>query len=174
MELSKGSKKEDQQKPSGKSGIDSEREGKIIKSGKPKSIIQRKKDIGVEIANLKADLEEVLDKARKKIIKGQASENTIKKFQRDAIEIAAILDSKINLLNLYKEMGKNEEEVRRNESKSSKIKDLTNKINQATSSQGGTTGAAQKTIQDAFSGTPNSSKIDKATSDLDSLVIAIL
>jgi hypothetical protein len=89
-ELSKSSKKEDQPKPSGKSGIDSEREGKIIKSGKPKSIIQRKKDIGVEIANLKADLEEVLDKARKKIIKGQASENTIKKFQRDAIEIAAI------------------------------------------------------------------------------------
>jgi hypothetical protein len=168
-ELAKGSKKDDKPKSS---GIDSEREGKIIKSGKPKSIIQRKKDIGIEIANLKADLEEVLEKARKKIIKGQASENIIKKFQRDAIEIAVILDSKINLLNLYKEMGKNEEEIRRNASKSSKIKDLTDKINKATSSQGGTSGAAQKTVQDAFSGTPSSSKIDKATSDLDSFSIA--
>lgn len=170
-DLSKDSKKENKPKSS---VIDTESEEKIIKSGKPKSIIQRKKDIGVEIANLKADLEEVLDKARKKILKGQASENAIKKFQRDAIEIATILDSKINLLNLYKEMGKNEEEVRKNASKSSKIKELTNKINQATTSQGGTAGAAQKAMQNAFSGTPNSSKIDKATSDLDSLVIAIL
>ena len=172
-ELSKSSKKEDKGDKPKSSGIDSEREGKIIKSGKPKSIIQRKKDIGIEIANLKADLEEVLEKARKKIIKGQASENIIKKFQRDAIEIAVILDSKINLLNLYKEMGKNEEEIRRNASKSSKIKDLTDKINKATSSQGGTSGAAQKTVQDAFSGTPSSSKIDKATSDLDSFSIVV-
>jgi hypothetical protein len=169
-ELAKGSKKGSKPKSS---GIDPEKEGDIIKSGKPKSIIQRKKDLGVEIANLKADLEEVLAKARKKILKGQASENTIKKFQRDAIEIAAVLDSKINLLSLYKEMGKSEEEVRRNASKSSKIKDLTDKINKATSSQGGTTGAAQKTIQDAFSGTPSSSKIDKAVSDLDSFSIVI-
>jgi hypothetical protein len=172
-ELSKTSKKEDKGDKPKSSGIDSEREGKIIKSGKTKSIIQRKKDIGIEIANLKADLEEVLEKARKKIIKGQASENIIKKFQRDAIEIAVILDSKINLLNLYKEMGKNEEEIRRNASKSSKIKDLTDKINKATSSQGGTAGAAQKTVQDAFTGTPSSSKIDKATSDLDSFSIVV-
>jgi hypothetical protein len=51
--------------------------------------------------------------------------------------------------------------------------DLTDKINKATSSQGGTSGAAQKTVQDAFSGTPSSSKIDKATSDLDSFSIVV-
>lgn len=167
-DLSKVSKTEKKPK---KNTIDAEKEKKTISGGKPKSIIQRKKDLGIEIANLKADLEEILDKARKKVIKGQASEKSMEKFHRDAIEIASVLDSKINLLNLYKEMGKNEEEIRKNSARSSKIKELTNKINQATSSGSGTPGAVQKSVHGAFSGKTNSSKIDKAISDLANVIL---
>ena len=168
QELSKTDSKEAKPKST---GIDAEKEKKTISAGKPKSIIQRKKDLGIEIVNLKADIEEILEKARKKVIKGQASEKSMEKFHRDAIEKATVLDAKINLLNLYKQMGKTEEEIRKNSARSSKIKELTNKINQAMTSGSGVSGAAQKSVSGAFSGTPNSSKIDKAISELANVIL---
>ena len=158
--------KEGEEKPKSKSTIDADSEKKIMASKKPKSIIQRKKELGVQIANLKADLEEVLEKAKNRIIKGKATEKNLEAYQREALEIAADLDSKVNLLNLYKNMGKNEEEIAKNSSKDSKITELTNKINQAITSGNESSTGTKKDVTNAFSGGATAEKIDKAASEI--------
>ncbi len=162
----KSEEKEGEKKPKSKSTIDSDSEKKIMSSKKPKSIIQRKKELGVQIANLKADLEEVLEKAKNRIVKGKATEKNLEAYQREALEIAADLDSKVNLLNLYKNMGKNEEEIAKNASKDSKITELTNKINQAITSGNESSTGTKKAVTNAFSGGATSEKIDKAASEI--------
>jgi hypothetical protein len=137
-----------------------------MSSKKPKSIIQRKKELGVQIANLKADLEEVLEKAKNRIVKGKATEKNLEAYQREALEIAADLDSKVNLLNLYKNMGKSEEEIAKNSSKDSKITELTNKINQAITSGNESSTGTKKAVTNAFSGGATPEKIDKAASEI--------
>ncbi len=162
----KSEEKEGEKKSKSKSTIDSDSEKKIMSSKKPKSIIQRKKELGVQIANLKADLEEVLEKAKNRIVKGKATEKNLEAYQREALEIAADLDSKVNLLNLYKNMGKSEEEIARNSSKDSKITELTNKINQAITSGNESSTGTKKSVTNAFSGGATSEKIDKAASEI--------
>jgi DNA repair exonuclease SbcCD ATPase subunit len=162
----KSEEKEGEKKPKSKSTIDADSEKKIMASKKPKSIIQRKKELGVQIANLKADLEEVLEKAKNRIVKGKATEKNLEAYQREALEIAADLDSKVNLLNLYKNMGKNEEEIAKNSSKDSKITELTNKINQAITSGNESSTGTKKDVTNAFSGGATAEKIDKAASEI--------
>jgi len=162
----KSEEKEGEKKPKSKSTIDADSEKKIMASKKPKSIIQRKKELGVQIANLKADLEEVLEKAKDRIAKGKATEKNLEAYQREALEIAADLDSKVNLLNLYKNMGKNEEEIAKNSSKDSKITELTNKINQAITSGNESSTGTKKDVTNAFSGGATAEKIDKAASEI--------
>jgi hypothetical protein len=162
----KSEEKEGEKKSKSKSPIDSDSEKKIMSSKKPKSIIQRKKELGVQIANLKADLEEVLEKAKNRIVKGKATEKNLEAYQREALEIAADLDSKVNLLNLYKNMGKSEEEIAKNSSKDSKITELTNKINQAITSGNESSTGTKKAVTNAFSGGATPEKIDKAASEI--------
>ena len=175
------SPKEDPKKPGGESKTeveapkprkrkkaDSSEEKKIVSSRKASTIIQHKKDLAIEIADLKYDLEEFLEKVRKKIAKDPKaiSQKVMDKMQMDALEIASNLDSKQNLLDLYKTMGKTQSEIAKTSAKESKITEISNRINQAIADGNDSSSGTKKTISDAFGEGINMGKLQKAIQEI--------
>ncbi len=147
---------------------DSTEEKKIISSKKASNIISHKKNLAIEIADLKYDLENFLEKVRKKIAKDPKaiSQRTMDKIQMDALEIAANLDSKKNLLDLYKTMGETQSEIAKTSAKESKITEISNRINQAIADGNDSSSGTKKTIADAFRDGVNLEKLRKAMQEI--------
>ena len=155
-------------KPRKRKKADSSEEKKIVSSRKASTIIQHKKDLAIEIADLKYDLEEFLEKVRKKIAKDPKaiSQKVMDKMQMDALEIASNLDSKQNLLDLYKTMGKTQSEIAKTSAKESKITEISNRINQAIADGNDSSSGTKKTISDAFGEGINMGKLQKAIQEI--------
>jgi hypothetical protein len=155
-------------KPRKRKKADSSEEKKIVSSRKASTIIQHKKDLAIEIADLKYDLEEFLEKVRKKIAKDPKaiSQKVMDKMQMDALEIASNLDSKQNLLDLYKTMGKTQSEIAKTSAKESKITEISNRINQAIADGNDSSSGTKKTISDAFGEGINMEKLQKAIQEI--------
>jgi hypothetical protein len=147
---------------------DSSEEKKIVSSRKASTIIQHKKDLAIEIADLKYDLEEFLEKVRKKIAKDPKaiSQKVMDRMQMDALEIASNLDSKQNLLDLYKTMGKTQSEIAKTSAKESKITEISNRINQAIADGNDSSSGTKKTISDAFREGISMEKLQKAIQEI--------
>jgi len=148
--------------------VDSSEEKRIVSSKKPSTIIQHKKELAIQIADLKYDLEEFLEKIRKKIAKDPKaiSPRSMEKMQMDALEIASNLDSKQNLLDLYKTMGKTQSEIAKNSARESKITEISNRINQAIADGNDSSSGTKKTISDAFRDGVNLEKLQKAIQEI--------
>ena len=155
-------------KPRKRKKADSSEEKKIVSSRKASTIIQHKKDLAIEIADLKYDLEEFLEKVRKKIAKDPKaiSQKVMDRMQMDALEIASNLDSKQNLLDLYKTMGKTQSEIAKTSAKESKITEISNRINQAIADGNDSSSGTKKTISDAFGEGINMEKLQKAIQEI--------
>lgn len=127
--------KKESKKPKVKN-IDPEEEKKIIASKKVSSIIERKRELRKEIADLKADLENLLEKFHKKMTTKSDSitQKMIENVQRQAMEIAANIDSREGLLSLYSSMGKSEKEIEKVVKGGSQMSKISSKINQAINS----------------------------------------
>ena len=148
--------------------VDSTEEKKIVASKRASNIIQHKKDLAIEIADLKYDLEQFLEKVRKKIARDpkSISQKTLDKIQMDALEIASNLDSKKNLLDLYKTMGKTQSEIAKTSARESKITEISNRINQAIADGNDSSSGTKKTITDAFREGISLDKIQKAIEEI--------
>jgi len=155
-------------KPRKRKKADSSEEKKIVSSRKASTIIQHKKDLAIEIADLKYDLEEFLEKVRKKIAKDPKaiSQKVMDRMQMDALEIASNLDSKQNLLDLYKTMGKTQSEIAKTSAKESKITEISNRINQAIADGNDSSSGTKKTISDAFREGISMEKLQKAIQEI--------
>lgn len=155
-------------KPRKRKKADSTEEKKIVSSKKASTIIQHKKDLAIEIADLKYDLEEFLEKVRKKIAKDPKaiSQKVMDRMQMDALEIASNLDSKQNLLDLYKTMGKTQSEIAKTSAKESKITEISNRINQAIADGNDSSSGTKKTISDAFREGISMEKLQKAIQEI--------
>jgi hypothetical protein len=167
----KSSSKEDESDDS--PSIDIAIDKKAISSKKPESIIKRKKQLRIEIANLQEKLEEIMDSLGKKIEKGKASEKIVEASKREALEIATVLDSKVNLLKIYVDLGKSDDAIAKTISKESKITEITNKINQAVASGGDPNTGSKNVVTKAFTGKTNKSKLDSASKEIGGLVPVI-
>ena len=148
--------------------VDSTEEKKIVSSKKPSTILQHKKDLAIEIADLKYDLEEFLEKIRKRIAKDPSaiSQKVMDRMQMDALEIASNLDSKQNLLDLYKTMGKTQSEIAKTSAKEAKITEISNRINQAIADGNDSSSGTKKTISDAFREGISLEKLQKAIQEI--------
>ena len=132
--------KEEKNKSKGKEGkkiepINPEDEKKVINSKKASSLIDRKRELRKEIADLKADLENLLEKFHKKMsIKPESiNQKMIDGVQREALEIAANLDSREGLLDLYSSMGRSPKEIEKILKGGSEVARISAKINQVIS-----------------------------------------
>jgi hypothetical protein len=134
--------------------IDPEEEKKIIASKKVSSIIERKRELRKEIADLKADLENLLEKFHKKMITKSDSitQKMIENVQRQAIEIAVNIDSRESLLSLYSSMGKSEKEIEKIVKGGSQMSKISSKINQAINNPESNlnVGSLKKEVTEAF------------------------
>ena len=147
---------------------DSTEEKRIISSKRPSNIIKHKLNLAIEIADLKYDLENFLEKVRKRIAKDPKaiSQRTMDKIQMDALEIASNLDAKKNLLDLYKTMGETQSEIAKSSSKESKITEISNRINQAIADGNDSSSGTKKTISDAFRDGISLEKLQKAIQEI--------
>ena len=84
----------------------------------------------------------------------------------DALEIASNLDSKQNLLDLYKTMGKTQSEIAKTSAKESKITEISNRINQAIADGNDSSSGTKKTISDAFREGISMEKLQKAIQEI--------
>jgi DNA repair exonuclease SbcCD ATPase subunit len=150
--------------------IDTSVDKKVISSKRPETIIKRKKNLRVEIADLQEKLEELLDSLGNKIEKGKATQKAIDAAKREALEISTVLDSKVNLLNIYIDLGKSEDAISKNTAKEAKITEITNKINQAVTSGGDPNTGSKKIVTRAFTSGVNKKKLIAAISEIGSSI----
>lgn len=160
--------KETEGKKEDKGLIDPEKEKKKISTRKAKSVIERKRELEKEIADARADIEHKLSELAKKTKSSkQISSNYLDKVKIQLIEMGSNLDSKINLLNLYKNLGKTEEEIQKKITKEQDMTKIANLINQSIiDGKDANTGTAKliSGIFDTPSGKIDSSKIESVKS----------
>jgi hypothetical protein len=148
--------------------VTTEEEKKVVSSKKASTIIDRKKELRKEIADLKAELESILESFYKKINRSpeKVNKQMIDKVQSKALEVSTYLDSRENLLDEYIRMGASEKEIQKSLSSLSKI---SSNINKAIASGSDVNTGSKKMIADAFKGKVTASKIKGLINDINSL-----
>ena len=154
--------------PTSMTPVTTEEEKKVVSSKKASTIIDRKKELRKEIADLKAELESILESFYKKINRSpeKVNKQMIDKVQAKALEISTYLDSRENLLDEYIRMGSSEREIQKSLSSLSKI---SSNINKAIASGSDVNTGSKKMIADAFKGKVTASKIKGLINDINSL-----
>jgi len=154
--------------PTSMTPVTTEEEKKVVSSKKASTIIDRKKELRKEIADLKAELESILESFYKKINRSpeKVNKQMIDKVQSKALEVSTYLDSRENLLDEYIRMGASEREIQKSLSSLSKI---SSNINKAIASGSDVNTGSKKMIADAFKGKVTASKIKGLINDINSL-----
>jgi hypothetical protein len=154
--------------PTSMTPVTTEEEKKVVSSKKASTIIDRKKELRKEIADLKAELESILESFYKKINRSpeKVNKQMIDKVQAKALEVSTYLDSRENLLDEYIRMGASEKEIQKSLSSLSKI---SSNINKAIASGSDVNTGSKKMIADAFKGKVTASKIKGLINDINSL-----
>jgi DNA repair exonuclease SbcCD ATPase subunit len=154
--------------PTSMTPVTTEEEKKVVSSKKASTIIDRKKELRKEIADLKAELESILESFYKKINRSpeKVNKQMIDKVQAKALEVSTYLDSRENLLDEYIRMGSSEREIQKSLSSLSKI---SSNINKAIASGSDVNTGSKKMIADAFKGKVTASKIKGLINDINSL-----
>ncbi len=151
--------------------VDPEAEKKKVSSRKAKDIIERKKDLEKEIADLKADMERKLNVLEKRLRSNpdKVSKSYIEKSRIELLEISSALDAKRNLLKLFRNLGKTEGDIEKKLSKEQEFTKLANLINQGIVDGEDANSGTKKIISDIFvtsSGTIDAGKLRSAKDKL--------
>jgi len=150
--------------PDDEFSLDPEAEKKKVSGRKAKDVIDRKKELEKDIADLRASIERKLNDLQKRIKKG-ASPKTLEKFKLDLLEMTSSLDSKSNLLKIFRDLGKTESDIQKKLSKEQEFTKMLNLINQGISDGNDADSGTKKVISDVFvtpSGEIDPSKIGAA------------
>lgn len=134
--------------------LDPQEEKKKVASRKYKDIIDRKRDLAGEIADLRAQLERTLNKFKSRISANAAAGKKESKYAETVkfslLEICSALDSKINLLKTLRDLGKTESDVNKKLGKESEFTKLADKINQSILDGEDANSGTKKIIADLF------------------------
>jgi len=147
--------------------LDSEAEKRKIAGRKGKDIIQRKKELEKDIADLRADIERKLTTLEKRIGTNpdKVSKSYIEKTKIELFELCSALDAKKNLLKLFRDLGKTESDIDKKLVKEPEFTKIANLINQGIIDGKDANSGTKKIISDIFttsSGTINVSKLKLA------------
>ena len=129
------------------------KEKRKIASRKGKDLIQRKNELEKEIADLRSSIERKLNQIESKLHKSPKSVTGkyIESVKIELLEISSALDSKENLLRLFRGLGKTETEISKVLSKESDFTKIANKINQGIVDGEDANSGTKKIISDLFS-----------------------
>ena len=151
--------------------LDPEKEKKKVAGRRAKDIIERKKELEKDIADLRADIERKLTTLEKRIGANpdKVRKSYIEKIKVELLELSSVLDSKKNLLVLYRNLGKTESDINNKLSKEQEFTKLANLINQGIVDGEDANSGTKKIISDVFvtsSGNINVSKLKSAKNKL--------
>ncbi len=152
-------KKDQEKKAEGEGSIedlslDPQEEKKKVASRKYTDIIERKKQLAEEIANLRAQLERTLNKFRSRVSANAAAGKKESRYAETVkfslLEICSALDSKVNLLKTLRDLGRTESDVDKKLGKESEFTQLADKINQSILDGEDANSGTKKIIADLF------------------------
>jgi hypothetical protein len=132
--------------------LDPEKEKKKYSSRKAKDIIERKRQLEKDIADLRAEIERKLTAFEKKV-KSLGDKLTTKytdTVKYDLLELSSALDSKTNLLKILRGLGKSETEIQSKLSKEQEFTKLANLINQGITDGEDANSGTKKIISSVF------------------------
>ena len=150
----KGEKKGEETGSTEDLSLDPQEEKKKVASRKYTDIIERKKQLAEEIADLRAQLERTLNKFRSRVSGNAAAGKKESKYAETVkfslLEICSALDSKVNLLKTLRDLGKTESDVNKKLGKESEFTQLADKINQSILDGEDANSGTKKIIADLF------------------------
>ena len=134
--------------------VDPREEKKKISSRKGRDIIQRKNELEKEIADIRSSIERELNKLSDRIKKAKTplSARAIDPYKMDLLELSSSLDSNINLLQLFRKLGKTENEITNKLKPESEFTELANQINQSIYDGDDANSGTKKVINAIFAG----------------------
>jgi hypothetical protein len=143
--------------------LDSEKEKKKVAGRRGKDIIERKKELEKDIADLRANIERKLTVLEKRIGANpdKVSKSYIEKSKIELLELSSALDSKKNLLKLFRNLGKTESDIDKTLSKEQEFTKLTNMINQGIADGEDANSGTKKIISDIFTTSPGTVNVSK-------------
>lgn len=132
--------------------LDPAKEKRKIAGRKAKDIIERKKELEKDIADIRADIERKLRSIQKRI---KANPDNIgkeytEKVKIELLELSSALDSKRNLLKLFRDLGKTESDIDNKLGKEQEFTKLANMINQGIVDGEDANSGTKKIISDVF------------------------
>jgi hypothetical protein len=151
--------------------LDPEKEKKKVARRKGKDIIERKKELEKDIADLRSDIERKLITLEKRIKANpnKVSKSYVEKVKVELLELSSVLDSKKNLLVLYRNLGKTESDIDKKLSKEQEFTKLTNMINQEIVDGEDANSGTKKIISDVFVTSSGNIDVSKLRSAKDKL-----
>lgn len=131
--------------------LDPEKEKKKVSTRKGKDIIERKKELEKDIADLRSDIERKLELIKKKVSsKAGVTPKYLENSRIELLEISSALDSKVNLLRALRELGKTESDIEGKLKKESEFTKLADKINAGIMDGEDANSGTKKIISDLF------------------------
>ena len=151
--------------------LDPEKEKKKVAGRRAKDIIERKKELEKDIADLRADIERKLTALEKRMGSNpdKVSKSYIEKTKIELLELSSALDSKRNLLKLFRNLGKTESEIDKKLSKEQEFTQLANLINQGIVDGEDANSGTKKIISDVFVTSSGNIDVNKLRSAKDKL-----
>ena len=151
--------------------LDPEKEKRKVAGRRGKDIIERKKELEKDIADLRADIERKLTTLEKRIKANpdKVSKSYVEKSKIELLELSSALDSKKNLLKLFRDLGKTESDIDKKLSKEQEFTKLANLINQGIVDGEDANSGTKKIISDVFvtpTGNIDASKLRSAKDKL--------
>lgn len=143
--------------------LDPETEKRKIAGRKGKDIIQRKKELEKDIADLRADIERKLTTLEKRIGTNpdKVSKSYIEKTKIELFELSSVLDAKKNLLKLFRDLGKTESDIDKKLVKEPEFTKIANLINQGIIDGKDANSGTKKIISDIFTTSPGTINVSK-------------
>ena len=132
--------------------LDPEKEKRKVAGRRGKDIIERKKELEKDIADLRADIERKLTTLEKRIKANpnKVSKSYVERIKVELLELSSALDSKKNLLKLFRDLGKTESDIDKKLSKEQEFTKLANMINQGIVDGEDANSGTKKIISDVF------------------------
>ncbi len=151
-QMDKKSESEPEQDNPDDLSLDPAKEKRKIAGRKGKDIIERKKELEKDIADLRADIERKLRSIQKRIKANpdKAGKEYTERVKIELLELSSALDSKRNLLKLFRDLGKTESDIDNKLGKEQEFTKLANMINQGIVDGEDANSGTKKIISDVF------------------------
>jgi len=170
-QMDKKSESEPEQDNPDDLSLDPAKEKRKIAGRKGKDIIERKKELEKDIADLRADIERKLRSIQKRIKANpdKAGKEYTERVKIELLELSSALDSKRNLLKLFRDLGKTESDIDNKLGKEQEFTKLANMINQGIVDGEDANSGTKKIISDVFAPSGlDSNKLDSVIKQYES------